>query len=74
MDFGNSDLPNIGKVARRELANAGYIRLEQLTRVSEGELLEIHGVGPKAIRILREALEARGLAFASSERPGQTKR
>jgi predicted flap endonuclease-1-like 5' DNA nuclease len=72
MDFGNSDLPDIGKVARRELANAGYTRLEQFTRVSEKELLKIHGVGPKAIRILREALEARGLAFASSEYPGRT--
>jgi predicted flap endonuclease-1-like 5' DNA nuclease len=64
----SSDFPNIGKVARRELANAGYTRLEQLTNVSEKELLRIHGVGPKAIRILREALGARGLAFASSER------
>jgi hypothetical protein len=27
------------------------------------ELLAIHGVGPKAVRILAEALAARGLAF-----------
>lgn len=67
MDYGNSDLPKIGKVARRELVNAGYIRLRQFTKVSEKELLKIHGVGPKAIHILREALEARGLAFAGSD-------
>ncbi|HYI02394.1 DNA-binding protein [Hyalangium sp.] len=59
-----SDFPNIGKVARRELALAGYTRLKQLTRVSEAKLLQIHGVGPKAIRLLREALEAKGLSFA----------
>jgi predicted flap endonuclease-1-like 5' DNA nuclease len=61
----SSDLPNIGKVARRELANAGYTRLEQFTTISEKELLKIHGVGPKAIRILREALEAKGLSFTA---------
>lgn len=63
----SDNLPNIGKVARRELANAGYTRLEQFTKVSEKDLLKIHGVGPKAIRILRETLGTRGLSFASSE-------
>ncbi len=63
----SSDLPNIGKVARRSLANAGYTRLEQFTTVSEKELLKIHGVGPKAIRILRETIGTKGLSFARSE-------
>jgi predicted flap endonuclease-1-like 5' DNA nuclease len=63
----SDDLPNIGNVARRALANMGYTRLEQFTTVSEKELLKIHGVGPKAIRILREALELKGLSFASSK-------
>lgn len=58
--------PAIGKVARRELALNGYTRYEQLTRVTSAELLTVHGVGPKAVRILDEELTARGLAFASS--------
>lgn len=58
--------PAIGKVARRELALNGYTRYEQLTRVTSAELLRIHGIGPKAIRILDEELRARGLAFASA--------
>lgn len=67
----SNDLPNIGKVARRELASAGYTRLEQFSNVSEKELLNIHGVGPKAIRILREAMETKGLSFAAiSSRDG----
>ncbi len=62
----SSDLPpGIGKVATRELALAGFTRLEQLTRVTERELLAIHGVGPKATRILQAALAEKGLAFAS---------
>ena len=58
--------PGIGKVALRELALNGYTRYEQLTKVTAAELLKIHGVGPKAIRILDEQLTARGLAFAGS--------
>jgi predicted flap endonuclease-1-like 5' DNA nuclease len=60
-----SDLPqSIGRTARRVLALSGYTRLAQLTAVSEAELLRLHGVGPKAIRLLREALAAQGLTFA----------
>jgi len=33
--------------------------------VTAAELLAIHGVGPKAIRILEEELAARELAFAT---------
>ncbi|WP_086829226.1 helix-hairpin-helix domain-containing protein [Allokutzneria sp. NRRL B-24872] len=54
----------IGKVAARELAANGYTTFDQLTRVSAKELLRIHGVGPKAIRILGEELAARGQSFA----------
>jgi hypothetical protein len=56
---------SIGKVAARELALAGYTRYEHLTRVSKRALLAIHGVGPKAIRILEEELEKRGLGYGS---------
>jgi predicted flap endonuclease-1-like 5' DNA nuclease len=61
----SDDLPNIGSPARRALVNAGFTRLEELTRISEADLSKLHGMGPKAIRILREALEAKGLSFAS---------
>jgi hypothetical protein len=41
--------------ARRAFEAAGYTTLEGLLAADEGELLILHGVGPKAIRILREA-------------------
>jgi predicted flap endonuclease-1-like 5' DNA nuclease len=56
---------SIGRVARRELAAHGFTRFDQLTEMAPAELLRIHGVGPKAVRILGEELAARGLAFAS---------
>ena len=61
-----SDLPpKIGSPAQRALAAAGITHLEQLSQISEGELLKLHGVGPKAVRILGESLANKGLAFAS---------
>jgi uncharacterized protein YdhG (YjbR/CyaY superfamily) len=60
---------SMGKVAPRELANAGYTRLKQLTKVTEAELLKIHGVGPKAIRILRELLAEKGMSFGAASKP-----
>jgi predicted flap endonuclease-1-like 5' DNA nuclease len=55
----------MGKVAPRALASEGYTRYEQLTTVSRKDLMKIHGVGPKAIRILEEELADRGLSFGS---------
>jgi len=62
-----SDFPNIGAPATRALSHEGYTQLKQLTKVSEAELAQLHGVGPKAIRILAEALKARGLSFKQSK-------
>ena len=48
--------PSMGKVAPRELALNGIYTLQQSTQYSEEELLAIHGVGPKAVRIIKEEL------------------
>jgi hypothetical protein len=59
------DLPHgLSKPAMRALAGAGYVRLEQLAKVSDAEVLQLHGMGPKAMEILRQALAERGLSFA----------
>lgn len=62
-----SDLPTgLAAPARRALVGAGYQRLEQLTRLSEAEVKQLHGIGPNALKQLRQALEAKGLSFADS--------
>lgn len=54
------DLPKaIGRPATRALAGAGITTLDQVAERSDAELLALHGVGPRALRILREALAAR---------------
>lgn len=65
-----TDFPHgMGRPATDALRLAGYTRLKQLQKVSAAELLKLHGVGPKAISVLRAALAERGLAFAGE--PGQ---
>lgn len=45
--------------ARRALANAGIRRLGDLRRVAKAEVAALHGMGPKGIRVLTEALAER---------------
>ncbi|MBC8161727.1 MAG: DNA-binding protein [Roseiflexaceae bacterium] len=52
--------------AQRALAGAGYTRIEQLAAVTEADVLNLHGIGPKAIPLLREALAAKSLSFAGT--------
>jgi len=51
------DLPAaIGRPATRALAQAGITTLSDVARLSDEDLLALHGVGPRAVRILRAAL------------------
>jgi hypothetical protein len=54
---------NIGAPATRALIAAGYTELTQLANVPAAELAKLHGVGPKALRLLQEALEQRGMSL-----------
>ena len=58
-----NDFPKIGAPATRALEAAGYSSLEQLTKITEAELGQLHGMGPKALGILRETLKEKGLSF-----------
>lgn len=49
--------------ALRALNTAGITSMKELTHWTEAELLELHGMGPKGTRVLREALAREGLAL-----------
>jgi hypothetical protein len=55
--------PPVGGPALRALARAGVRSLAELPRWSERDLLQLHGMGPKGVRLLGEALAARGWRF-----------
>jgi hypothetical protein len=54
----------IGRPATGALLAAGYTELAQLDGMPEADLLRMHGVGPKAVAVLREALTEQGLSFS----------
>jgi hypothetical protein len=65
----SSDLPEkLGAPAERALAGAGIKNLKQLTKFSEAEIKQLHGVGPNAIGKLRQALAEKGLSFKDKAR------
>jgi len=64
-ELQSSDFPQtMGKVAPRELTANGIQTLKQAAQYTEKELLAIHGVGPKAVRIIKEELAKRKLHLA----------
>jgi hypothetical protein len=68
-----SDLPNLAQPAQRALASADITTLAQLTQITEAEVLQLHGMGKKALAMLREALSARGLSFRKEKEGGMDK-
>jgi len=57
-------LAGLSAPARRALVDAGIITVGDLSGWTESALLELHGIGPKALPPLREALAEAGLRFA----------
>jgi len=53
----------LGAPARRALENHGITTLKQLSKFSENEILELHGMGKTTIPKLITALKAEGLSF-----------
>lgn len=66
-DPHKSDFPKLAAPAQRALAAAGVQRLEQLSKFSEAEVSQWHGIGPNALNQLHLALKAKGLLFAGEK-------
>jgi predicted RecB family nuclease len=50
--------------ARNALQHAGITTLTELSKYSEREILKLHGMGPKSLPVLRQALSEMRMAFA----------
>ncbi len=58
------DLPTgMSAPATRARLAAGYTSIDQLAGVPRSELAALHGMGPKAIRIIAEALAEREMSL-----------
>ncbi|KYG75381.1 RNA polymerase alpha subunit C-terminal domain-containing protein [Roseivirga echinicomitans] len=56
----------ISAPARRALAGEEISSLEQLSEYSEKEISALHGMGPKAITLLKTVLEENNLYFKTN--------
>ncbi|WP_433783937.1 DNA-binding protein [Actinomycetospora sp. CA-101289] len=63
-DSGTDFPRGIGRPATGALVHAGYTRLRQLDGVPARDVLALHGVGSKAVRLLQEALAEQGMRMA----------
>lgn len=55
--------PGVGGPVLCALANAGIRSLSGLSRWRERDFAALHGVGPKGVRMLRDAMAKQGVAF-----------
>jgi Bacterial RNA polymerase, alpha chain C terminal domain len=55
------ELPKLSAPATRALQGAGLTTLRQVADVPREELARLHGMGPKALEIIDEALAEHGL-------------
>ena len=59
----NGFLSVLSAPARRALENNGITTLQQLSKYTEKEILQLHGMGPASLPKLRSALKENGLSF-----------
>ncbi|USK29291.1 RNA polymerase alpha subunit C-terminal domain-containing protein [Bacillus sp. CMF21] len=59
----NGFLSLLSAPARRALENNGISSLQELSKCSEKEILQMHGMGPASLPKLRTALKENGLSF-----------
>ena len=58
-------LNKLATPAQRAILNAGISTIEQLSKYSEKEVSELHGIGKNAITIIKQTLNENGLTFSN---------
>jgi hypothetical protein len=56
-------LPRLSAPAQRALAAAGITCLEDLSLWHEADVARLHGIGPNALKALKEALDAKKITY-----------
>lgn len=60
-------LTKLSSPARRALEAQGVTTLTELAKYSEQEILKLHGMGPRSIPILKQALMDEGMSFKDTQ-------
>lgn len=56
-------LQRLAKPAQRAIQSVGVTTIGQLTKFSEKEISELHGIGKNAMNTIKQTLNENGLAF-----------
>ncbi len=57
----------LAKPAQRAIQNEGIKTIEQLSRYSEKEFSELHGIGKNAMNIIKEIMSENDVAFSDKK-------
>ncbi len=60
-------LQKLAKPAQRAIQNEGITTIEQLSKYSEKEFSELHGIGKNSINIIKQTLKENGISFLQKE-------
>lgn len=63
-----SDFHGLSAPARRALQNNGIKTVKDLSKLTEPEILKLHGIGKTAIPLLQKALKEKGLNFKQEKK------
>ena len=63
----NGFLTKLSAPARRALENNRIITIKQLSDYTETEILNLHGIGPSSISILKNELKINGVSFRKNK-------
>ncbi|WP_096271266.1 RNA polymerase alpha subunit C-terminal domain-containing protein [Paucisalibacillus globulus] len=62
----NGFLSKLSSPARNALLHEGIDTVQKLAMYSEKEILQIHGIGPASLPVMRASLEEEGLLFKNN--------
>ena len=57
----------LAKPGQRALAEIGVLNFEQLSKFTEAEIMQLHGMGKSGLNRLKSSLEEKGLTFAQKK-------
>ena len=59
--------PSVASPARRALTAAGYRKIAELDGASVADLRKLHGMGPRAVRLIEDMLQTEGMSLGPGE-------
>jgi hypothetical protein len=60
-------LQKLAKPAQRAFQNEGISTIEQLSKYSEKEFSELHGIGKNAMSVINQTMSENGLSFSQKK-------